>query len=215
MEGIARLSRCDLVLAGPEAPEASRIRPADVLAGRGAGPRAAALAGAPPGLAPGAGASPAGLRSLVAEQIIQDFSKVNAQFALMTAVPQALPVVAPFFPPVVIADMWVLTKNQVMMIIRLAAAYGAPRSPGRASGRSFRSSARPLAGRSLARELVGLVPGGVGVALKATHRLQRAPIWPAARPCFYYQVGRRPTRIELKGFRREGAARPAPPSATP
>src|SRR4051812_25887123 len=31
VEGIAQLSRCDVVIAGPEAPEASRIRPADVL----------------------------------------------------------------------------------------------------------------------------------------------------------------------------------------
>ena len=203
VDGIARLSRCDLVLTGPEAPEASRIRPADVLpVGDPARTPQLLLERRSDWRLALARHFP-GLRPLASEQIIQEFSKANAQYALLTAVPQALPALAPLFPPVLAADIWVLTKNQIMMIIRLAAAHGRTPEP-----RARIQEILPVVGsafgwKTLARELLGFVPGGVGIALKAS--IAYSGTYMAGRGAvFYYQVGRRPTRIELRGFRREG-----------
>jgi len=64
----------------------------------------------------------------------------------------------------------------------------------------------PLRPRTLARELVGLVPGGVGMGLKAM--VAYAGTFAAGRAAvFYYQVGRPPTPIERRGMHREGTRR--------
>src|SRR5713101_825247 len=112
VEGAAALSRCDLVLAGEDSPEAARI--------------------------------------------IQNFSKVNAEYALVSAVPQAIPGLAPLFPVAVPMDIVILTKNQVMMVLRLAAAFGRTPEP-----RARLREIGPVIGtafgwRALARELAGL-----------------------------------------------------------
>jgi len=206
VEAIAALSRCDLVLAGPDAPEPARIRPAEVipLVDPALAPQLL-LERRPDWLLALARNLP-GLRLRVAERIIQNFSKVNAEFALVSAVPQAVPIIAPLFPAAAGADILILTKNQVMMVLRLAAAFGRTPEP-----RARLREIAPIIGtafgwRSLAREMVGLVPGGVGMALKAmvayagTFVTGRAAV-------FYYLVGRRPTRIELRGMRRDATRR--------
>src|SRR5438552_8014902 len=94
VEGIAALSRCDLVLAGTDAPEPSRIRPADVLpVGDPARAPQLLLERRPDWQLALARHFPA-LRPLAADQIIQNFSTVNAQFALVAAVSQAVPLYA-------------------------------------------------------------------------------------------------------------------------
>jgi uncharacterized protein (DUF697 family) len=63
-------------------------------------------------------------------------------------------------------DMVMLTRNQVLLLLRIAAAYG--------RDTDLRARARellPVVGsafgwRALARELLGLVPGGIGVVVK-------------------------------------------------
>jgi uncharacterized protein (DUF697 family) len=206
VEAVAALSRCDLVLVGEDAPEPARIRPAEVIAVGDFQRAPQLLLERRPDWLLALGRHLPGLRPLVGERIVQDFSRVNAQFALVSAVPQAVPIIAPLFPAAAGADMLVLTKTQVMMVIRLAAAYGRtpePRARLRESG--------PVIGgafgwRALARELVGLVPGGVGLVLKAmvayagTFATGRAAV-------YYYQYGRRPTRIEMRGMRQEAAHR--------
>jgi uncharacterized protein (DUF697 family) len=206
VEAIAALSRCDLVLAGEDAPEPARIRPAEVIAlvDPVLAPQLL-LERRPDWLLAFARHLP-GLRPRVAERLIQNISKVNAEFALVSAVPQAIPIIAPLFPAAAGADILILTKNQVMMVLRLAAAFGRTPEP-----RARLREIAPVVGtafgwRSLARELAGLVPGGVGVALKAT--VAYAGTYVVGRAAvFYYQVGRHPTRVEMRGIRREAAGR--------
>jgi uncharacterized protein (DUF697 family) len=93
-----------------------------------------------------------------------------------------------------------------MMVLRLAAAFGRTPEP-----RARMREIAPVIGtafgwRALARELVGLVPGGVGMALKAS--IAYAGTFATGRAAvFYYQMGRPPTRIEMRGIRREGTRR--------
>jgi uncharacterized protein (DUF697 family) len=206
VEGVAALSRCDLVLAGEDAPEPARIRPAEVIALVDPTLAAQLLLERRPDWLLAFGRHLPGLRPRVAERIIQNFSKVNAEFALVSAVPQAIPGIAPFLPATVPMDIVMLTKNQVMMVLRLAAAFGRTPEP-----RARMREIAPVIGtafgwRALARELVGLVPGGVGMALKAS--IAYAGTFATGRAAvFYYQMGRPPTRIEMRGIRREGTRR--------
>jgi uncharacterized protein (DUF697 family) len=206
VEGVATLSRCDLVLAGPDSPEAARIRPAEVAPLVDPGLTSQLLLERRPDWHLALARHFPGMRPRVSERIIQSFSKVNAEFALISAVPGVLPAIAPFLPVALPMDIAMLTKNQVMMVLRLAAAHGRTPEP-----RARLREIAPVIGaafgwRAMARELVGLVPGGVGMALKAS--IAYAGTFATGRAAvFYYDVGRHPTRIELRGFRREGTRR--------
>src|SRR5262249_43524525 len=162
VETIAALSRCDVVLSGDDAPEPARIRPAEVVAVAEPARAAQLLLERRPDWHLALGRHFPGMRPRGSEQIIQNFSKGNPQRALIASIPQAIPVVAPLFPPVYVTDLLVLTKNQVMMVIRLAAAHGRTPEP-----RARLREILPVVGtafgwRALARELAGFVPGGVG-----------------------------------------------------
>lgn len=107
-----------------------------------------------------------GLRDRVARGIVRETATANAEFAMLNALPGVIPALAILLPAGAVGDMLVLAKNQAMMLLRLAAIYGLPLD--------LASRARdlaPLAGsafgwRAIAREVVGFVPGGVGLAAK-------------------------------------------------
>ena len=56
--------------------------------------------------------------------IIKATSRVNASVALISALPGILPISAIILPVSSLADVILLTKNQIMMVMRLAAAHG-------------------------------------------------------------------------------------------
>lgn len=59
------------------------------------------------------------LRRPISEDLIRETSKVNAQFALMSSLPALVPVLGMFLGGM--ADILVLTKNQAMLVFKLAA----------------------------------------------------------------------------------------------
>jgi uncharacterized protein (DUF697 family) len=59
---------------------------------------------------------------MAAKQIIDETAMANAQFSLVSNIPTLLPVVGNLAAAG--ADFIVLTKNQVMMLYKLAAAFG-------------------------------------------------------------------------------------------
>ena len=61
------------------------------------------------------------MRSAATTEIVADTSRVNAQFAALSNIPAMVPVVGTLFAAG--ADLVVLTKNQLMMMYRLAAIY--------------------------------------------------------------------------------------------
>jgi uncharacterized protein (DUF697 family) len=96
-----------------------------------------------------------GLRAIYARDLIGSTSVTNATYSLATSVPEQVPLLS---IPFAAADIIVLTKNQAIMVYRLALAYGAPPE--------FQSRIReviPVVGgaflwRQAARSLVGLIP---------------------------------------------------------
>lgn len=61
------------------------------------------------------------LRRAVAEDLIREASWVNAQFALLSSLPALIPVLGLFLGGM--ADILVLTKNQAMLVFKLAAIH--------------------------------------------------------------------------------------------
>lgn len=105
-------------------------------------------------------------RPAVAMLLINEASKENAKLAMLSALPGVIPFTDFLLPATALGDMILLTKNQGLLLLSIAAAYG----------KEIDLKARirellPVAGsafgwRLAARQLIGLVPGGVGVAIK-------------------------------------------------
>ncbi|MFN8504528.1 hypothetical protein [Kouleothrix sp.] len=96
-----------------------------------------------------------GLRAIFARDLISSVAFTNATYALASGLPEQIPLVN---VPFAAADILVLTKNQALLVYRLALAYGAPPD--------FQARIRevlPVVGgaflwRQAARSLVGLIP---------------------------------------------------------
>jgi uncharacterized protein (DUF697 family) len=122
---------------------------------------------------------------------------VNAEFSTIAGISNAIPFLAPLFPAVVGADLLMLTKNQVFMILRLAAIYGD--DPGFfRHGKEIASVVGGAFGwRTLARELSGVLPGPLGLPLRigisysGTYTVGKAAE-------MVFDRGRRPTRKEMR-----------------
>src|SRR5438552_10085898 len=102
------------------------------------------------------------LRERVAEYLIRDTSRVNAQFAALSSLPSAVPILGGLVGDV--ADVLVLTKNQVLLLFKLAGLYGRELE----IGRELVFEVLPVVGgaffwRSTARLLVGLLPAMLGL----------------------------------------------------
>ena len=109
------------------------------------------------------------------------------------------------FPASSLADVILLTKNQLMMVMRLAAAHGKKPAYTRQVKELLGVIGTALGWRTLAREIVGLVPGGVGFVLKGTIAYSgtmaagKAALW-------YYQTGKTPTPDAIRAAYAESEA---------
>jgi uncharacterized protein (DUF697 family) len=137
-------------------------------------------------------------RPAAAKQIIDETSAANAQFALVSNIPTLLPVIGNL--AAMGADFIVLTKNQVMMLYKLAAVHGRDLH----DRRSILQEVLPVVGaglvwRTVAREAASLLPFAAGsipklvVAYVGTMAVGRAAE-------FYYRTGLRPTRGQMDQF---------------
>lgn len=96
-----------------------------------------------------------GLRIPYTRDLVNTSSFTNATYALGTSLPEQIPVIS---VPFAIADIVVLTKNQALMVYRMALAHGA-----KPDFQERIMELAPVIGggfvwRQLARTLVGLVP---------------------------------------------------------
>lgn len=145
-----------------------------------------------------------GFRDAAATAIINETSRANAQFTLMTAVPSAIPVIGSF--AMAGADMIVLTKNQLLMAIKLAAVHGKPFGDKKAIIKDL----MPVIGsgfiwRSLAREAIVFLPFAAGtiprvaIAFAGTYTTGRAVD-------AYYRFGKKPTGTQLNDYYQQAMA---------
>lgn len=138
-----------------------------------------------------------GLRPAVSQRIIHDTAIANAEFAMLNALPGVIPIVAPLLPAASIGDIFMLTKNQTMMLFKLAAIHELPLDL-----RSRSRDMAPLLGnafgwRAIARELIGLAPGGVGLAAKGAIAYAGTVALGKALQKLY-ETGEVPTKAALK-----------------
>ncbi|GIV16405.1 MAG: hypothetical protein KatS3mg022_1840 [Armatimonadota bacterium] len=100
------------------------------------------------------------------EYLIREASRVNGQIAMLSAIPGIIPVASVFLPPAAVADIVMLTKNQILLLLKIAAALGLSYHTRDRLKEIVPVVAGAMGWRSLAREFVGIVPGGVGVLVK-------------------------------------------------
>lgn len=137
--------------------------------------------------------------------VIRQVSRVNTQIALISALPGVLPITGIILPVSSVADTILLTKNQIVLVMRLAAAHGHKPSYSRQVKELIGTVGTALGWRTVARELVGLVPAGIGMAIKGaiaysgTVSVGRAALW-------YYQTGKAPTPEQIRADYEEAQA---------
>jgi uncharacterized protein (DUF697 family) len=146
-----------------------------------------------------------GLREEASRRVIQNTSTVNAEFAMVSALPGVIPIVGAILPASAIGDIIMLTKNQAMMMFRLAAIYQLPVDVSSRSRDLGPLLANAFGWRALARELVGAVPGGVGLVARGTIAYAgTAALGKGIQRL--YATGQQPTRALLSRFYKEAAA---------
>jgi uncharacterized protein (DUF697 family) len=142
------------------------------------------------------------LREPVAEHLIRDTSRVNAQFAALSSLPANIPLVGGLVGDM--ADVLVLTKNQVLLLFKLAGLYGRDLQ----LGRQLIAEVMPVVGgafvwRSTARALVGLLPSLLGLVPKTLVAYTGTyVVGQSAR--YYYRFGRKPPPELMRQLGAEG-----------
>lgn len=140
-------------------------------------------------------------RKAAVNAIVGQTSRANAQFALVSNIPAVIPVLGGFVSAG--ADLIVLTKNQVMMCYKIAAAHGEnlenqfaivrELTPVVGAGFLWRTAGRQAA--SFIPFAAGTIPK-VAIAFAGTLTMGKAAD-------FYYQYGSKPSRTQLTRLRRQ------------
>lgn len=144
-----------------------------------------------------------GTREAVAQALIVESAKANAQFSLVSSLPSNIPVIGTLTS--LGADTLVLTKNQALLVFKLAAVHGRALD----SKAQLAAEIAPVIGaaflwRSVARSLVGILPGLVSAVPKAA--ISFAGTYVVGQSAhYYYRWGRRPQRETLERFSSEAA----------
>ena len=153
--------------------------------------------------APAFGRALPAFRAAAAKQVIDETSAANAQFSLVSNIPAILPVVGNIAAAG--ADFIVLTKNQVMMLYKLAAVFGRDLR----DQRTILQDVLPVVGagliwRTAARQAATWLPFAAGTIPKlAIAYVGTMAVGRAAE--FYYRTGLKPTRSQMDQFARQAA----------
>jgi uncharacterized protein (DUF697 family) len=110
------------------------------------------------------------LRALLARELIRAAAARNAAIAALSALPDVIP--TPLSLLLAIGEMGsdtvLITANQVGLCFELASIHGHPAGWHDQAGAILGIVAGAFGWRALARELVGLIPAGIGVAAKSS-----------------------------------------------
>jgi len=142
----------------------------------------AVLSAAPPGLRLALARHLVPLRDLLFAELIEETARTNAIYALTTGIAEAVPILD---VPLNLADIVVLTKNQLVMSYRIALGCGKKGTPRELIGEVLGVIGGGFLFRQGARQLVGLIPvvgivPKVAVAYAGTLAIGRAVVaWAA------------------------------------
>ncbi|MCA9862898.1 MAG: hypothetical protein KC432_07755 [Thermomicrobiales bacterium] len=137
-------------------------------------------------------------RQAAARQVIDETSIANAQFSIVSNLPALIPIIGGLAAAG--ADFIVLTKNQVIMLYKLAAIYGRNLN----DQRTILQEVLPVVGaglvwRTLAREASAVLPFAAGAVPKlAIAYAGTVAVGRAAE--YYYRTGLKPTRAQMDEF---------------
>ena len=158
-----------------------------------------------PDRAPAFGRSFPGFRPAAARAVIDETAKANAQFALVSNIPAVVPLVGGLMAAS--ADFLVLTKNQLMLLYKVAAIHGRDLSDQLAIIREMVPVVGAgLAWRTVAREVASFVPFAAGtipkvaVAYAGTLSVGRAAD-------FYYRFGHKPDKDQMRDYYKQATER--------
>lgn len=140
-------------------------------------------------------------RKAAVNAIVDQTSRANAQFALVSNIPAIIPVLGGLISAG--ADLLVLTKNQVMMCYKIAAAHGEDLENQFAIVREL----TPVVGagflwRTAAREAAAFVPFAAGTIPKVAIAFAGTLTMGKAAD-YYYQYGSKPSRSQLDRLRKQ------------
>jgi uncharacterized protein (DUF697 family) len=138
------------------------------------------------------------MRAAAAKVTIDETAVANAQFALVSNIPAILPIIGGFAAAG--ADFIVLTKNQVMMIYKLAAIYGRDLN----QQTKIIQEIAPVVGvgfawRTIAREAAGFLPFAAGTVPKVAVAYAGTAVAGRAAE-FYYRTNRKPSQEQMKQY---------------
>ncbi len=136
------------------------------------------------------------LRKRVGDFLVNQTSVVNAEFSLLTGITAAFPITGILLPVNAISDIVVLTKNQAMLALRLAAIYDLPVDYIKRSKELAPILGNAFGWRAIAREIIGMIPVGGMVAKAMIAYAGTATIGHAAQ--VYYETGENLSREQLK-----------------
>jgi uncharacterized protein (DUF697 family) len=156
-----------------------------------------------PERAPALGRHISAFRPAAVQAVIDETARANAQFALVSNLPSVIPIVGSLMAAG--ADMLILTKNQVMMVFKIAAIHDRDVhdqwrilreiTPVVGAGFFWRTLAREAA--SFLPLLIGTLPK-VGVAYIGTVVAGRGAD-------VYYRLGRKPDREQVRELYKQAA----------
>lgn len=141
------------------------------------------------------------LRPAAAEEVIRATSLANGQLALLTNLSSIFPIIGPFVGAT--ADMLLLTKNQLLLVYKLAAINA--KSLG--SRKMILSEIFPVLGsafvwRTVAREISGMAPFGLGIVPKVSIAFTGTYVV-GMTANYYYMTGKKPPVQLAKQFYRD------------
>jgi uncharacterized protein (DUF697 family) len=138
------------------------------------------------------------MKRACAHQIISETATVNAQFALVSNLPTLLPLIGNALA--VGADFFVLTKNQLMLIFKLAAIHGRDLdNRWRIYTEMMPVVGAGLAWRTVAREVVTLLPLAIGTVPKVA--IAFAGTWVIGQSAeVYYERGEKLNKEQVRAL---------------
>jgi hypothetical protein len=184
----------------------SEGRPAPVVPFAGSEPESAkaaarvraAIVDRLPQRAPAFGRAYPAFREAAVKAVLDETAQVNAQFAFVANIPALVPVVGSFFAAG--ADLLILTKNQILMLYRVAAIHGKPLDNRKAFLHEMLSVVgAAMLWRTAARELSSFLPFAAGTIPKVIIAFA-GTIVVGRIADYYYRFGRRPSRETILSF---------------
>lgn len=138
------------------------------------------------------------MRETCARRVVWDTSMADGQFALVSNLPEFLPLIGNLIAAG--ADFLVLTKNQLLMLYKLAAIFGRDLD----NRRRIYSEMLPVVGaglfwRTVAREVVTMIPFGLGTVPKVA--IAFAGTWAVGRAAaVYYDQGEKLSSEQMRSL---------------